>query len=152
MKDLKDVRKHGQFIPHDPKKYVGRYPIIARSSWERVFFQWCDANPSIVEWSSESVIIPYFDPIKQKRRRYFPDVYMLVKGKDNKLQQFIIEIKPFKECRPPTNRGRKTKKTLLYENSTWATNNAKWIAATKWCKKMGMVFKIVTEKELFGKK
>jgi hypothetical protein len=151
MASIKDLRGKDQYIPHDPKKYVGKYPIIIRSSYERKFFQWCDANSSILEWSSESIAIQYFDPVKNKRRRYYPDVYMLVKGKDNKTQQFVIEIKPYKETHPPINRGRKTKKTLLWEDKTYATNNAKWKAAINWCSKMNMVFKIITERELFGK-
>ena len=152
MANIKDARGKKQYIPKNPQKYVGKYPIIIRSSYEQKFFQWADVNPSILEWSSESIAIQYFDPVKNKKRRYYPDVYMLVKGRNNKHQQFVIEIKPFKECRPPINRGRKTKKTLLYEDKTYATNNAKWVAAIKWCGKMNMIFKIVTERELFGKK
>jgi hypothetical protein len=150
MHNIKDVRGKQQYIPHDPIKYVGKYPIIIRSSYERKFFQWCDANPKVLEWSSESIVIQYFDPVKNKRRRYYPDVYMLVKGRE-KNQQFVIEIKPFKETHPPINRGKKKKKTLLYEERTYATNNAKWKAAINWCNRMGMVFKIITERELFNK-
>jgi hypothetical protein len=150
MHNIKDVRGKKQYIPHNPVKYVGKYPIIIRSSYEDKFFRWCDANPSVLEWSSESIVIQYFDPVKNKRRRYYPDVYMLVKGRE-KNQQFVIEIKPFKETHPPINRGKKKKKTLLYEERTYATNNAKWKAAINWCSKMGMVFKIITERELFNK-
>jgi hypothetical protein len=151
MKDSKDVRKHGQYIPKNPIKYVGRYPIISRSSWELKLFQWLDVNPCILEWSSESIFIAYFDPVTQKKRRYFPDVYMAVKGKDGKVQQFIVEVKPNKEVHPPINSNKKSRKTQIYESKTYATNVAKWNAAVQWCSKMGYVFKIITEKELFGK-
>lgn len=138
-------------MPRNPQKYVGRYPIIARSSWEYSFMQWLDNNPCVMEWSSESIFIVYYDPVQSRRRRYFPDFYALIKSSDGKLQQYIIEIKPAKETRPPSIKGKKNHKTLLYENKTYATNVAKWNAAIKWCQKMGMNFKIITEKELFGK-
>jgi hypothetical protein len=150
MKDYRDVKKIGQYIPRNSKKYIGRYPIIPRSSWERSFMQWLDANPCVIEWSSESIYIAYFDPTTMKRRRYFPDFYMLLKDHNGKIQQYIIEIKPFKETHPP-NRN-KNRKTLLYETKTWNTNQAKWNAAIQWCSKMNMVFKVITEKELFGRK
>ncbi len=152
MKNLKDIKTHGQYIPHNSKKYVGRYPIIPRSSWERSFCQWLDTNPAVLEWSSESIYIPYFDPVTQKRRRYFPDFYMLLEDRNGNTNQYIIEVKPSKESHPPNSRGNKSRKTLLYEQKTWATNSAKWNAAIKWCSKMGMTFKVLTEKELFGKK
>ena len=153
MKNLKDIKDHGQYIPRNPKKYVGRYPLVTRSSWERSFMQWLDVNPNVIEWSSESIYIAYFDPVQKKRRRYFPDFYMLLKDNNGNIQQYIIEIKPFKETHPPCNRNsNKSRKTLLYEQKTWATNEAKWNAAIQWCSKMNMVFRIMTEKELFGKK
>jgi len=141
--------KHGQFIPKFPEKYVGRYPILPRSSWEYSFMQWLDMNSSIIEWSSESVTIQYYDPVYKKRRRYYPDFYMLV-NKGNKEQQFIVEIKPHKEIVPPR-RGRKSTSTRIYEQKTYETNTAKWNAAEVWCRKMGMRFMILTEKELFNK-
>jgi hypothetical protein len=152
MKNLKDIKAHGQYIPKNSKKYVGRYPLIPRSSWERSFMQWLDANPNVLEWSSESIYIIYFDPVSRRKRKYFPDFYMLLKDSNGKIQQYIIEIKPFKYSHPPSNRGNKSRKTLLYEQKTWATNEAKWNAAIQWCSKMNMVFHILTEKELFGKK
>jgi hypothetical protein len=152
MKDLQDVRKHGQFIPHNSKKYVGRYPIIVRSSWERSLYQWLDVNPCVLEWSSESIFIYYYDPTLMKRRRYFPDAYAMIKSKDDKITRFIIEVKPFKEVRPPSVKNNKSRKTMIYEQKTYMTNQAKWNAAQIWCGKMGYKFLVLTEKELFGKK
>ena len=151
MKTLKDVKKHGQFVPRSPKKYKGRYPIVVRSSWERSMCQWLDRNPHVVEWSSESIFIHYFDPVRNKKRRYFPDFYILMKDKNDKLSQFIVEVKPYKETIPPSNRGKKSKKTKVYETKTYTTNQAKFDAARQWCDKMGMEFVILTEKQLFGK-
>jgi hypothetical protein len=147
MKGYKDVKKHGQYIPRNPTKYVGKYPLIMRSSWERVLAQWLDMNPKIVAWSSESIVIKYFNPVKNRVARYYPDFFVqLENGK-----QIIIEVKPYKETHPPYKKGKKSKKTLLYESNTWSVNQAKWKAAVKWCSKMSMEFKIMTEKEIFGK-
>ena len=148
MKGVKDLKKHGQFIPTNPAKYVGRYPVIIRSSWERVFAQWLDRNPKITAWSSESIAIKYFNPVKNRVARYYPDFFIKTVAGD----EYIVEIKPHKETNPPINKGRKSKKTLLYENKTWAVNHAKFTAAKKWCEKMQMKFTIMTEKELFGNK
>ena len=147
MKSRQDVNRHGQFIPNYPEKYVGKYPIVIRSSWERTFSQWLDRNPKILQWSSESIVVKYFDPVKNKVRRYYPDFYLLT----NIGEKFIVEVKPYKETKPPTNRGNKSKKTRIYESKTWFTNQAKFKAAVNWCDKMGMKFRIVSEKELFGK-
>jgi hypothetical protein len=73
------------------------------------------------------------------------------KTKSDDIKVYLIEVKPYKECKPPVNSGKKTKKTLLYEQKTWEENKAKWQAANKYCKLKGWVFKIITEKELFGK-
>ena len=51
--------KKGTFDSFNPKKYVGERPIIYRSSWELKFMRLCEFNPEIIEWSSESVVIPY---------------------------------------------------------------------------------------------
>ena len=146
------MKKRGKdiFTPNAPEKYKGRYPIVIRSTWERAFCQWCDSNPMIKSWSSESITIPYFDPVKRRRRRYFPDFFMVVKDKTEKEIKYIVEIKPFKETLPPKPKGKK-KKTRLYEERTYSTNQAKWKAAEDYCKKFGYTFKIITEKELFGK-
>jgi len=148
LKTSEDVKKYGQYIPRNPKKYVGKYPLITRSTWERSFFQWCDANESVIEWSSESVVIPYFDPVRNSKHRYYPDIYMMVKTRDG-IKRYIVEIKPYKETRPP--KSKHNKKTQLFEEKRYVTNSAKWDAARRWCDKMGMEFLILTEKELFNK-
>ena len=59
----------------------------------------CDNNPSIIEWGSEEVIIPYRAP-DGRVRRYFPDFYIKVKEKTGKLTKYIIEIKPRNKQHP----------------------------------------------------
>jgi len=72
------------------------------------------------------VEIPYFDPVKQKHRRYYPDFLVKVIDKNTKRDKiWLIEVKPFKECCPPVVTKGKSKKTKLYEAVTYATNKAK---------------------------
>jgi hypothetical protein len=64
------------YTPTNPQKYIGDLTnIVYRSSYELRSFRWCDSNPSILEWSSESIIIKYFDPTTQKIRRYFASMW-----------------------------------------------------------------------------
>jgi hypothetical protein len=139
-----------EYIPKNPEKYKGRYPIIIRSSWERMFCQWIDVNMNVISWASETHTVPYYDPVQMKYRRYYPDFWMKVKTKDG-FEEYLIEVKPKKETEPPKSVGNKSKKTKLHQEATWLTNKAKFEAAEKYCKKMGYIFKLITEKELFNK-
>lgn len=150
IKKYKKKSNITEFIPKNGKKYVGGYPILCRSTWERMFYQWCDVNISIVKWSSENIAIRYWDPIQGKTRRYYPDAYIKVLANGG-FDEYIIEIKPEKETKPPIKRGRMTEKTLRYQKAVWATNQAKFRAAREYCQKLGMGFKILTEKQLFNK-
>ena len=134
-----------EYIPKNPQKYKGRYPIITRSTWEYKFCQWIDVNPNITEWSSEGIAIRYYDPIQMKKRRYYPD--FLIKNLEG--QRFLIEIKPYKETKPPSKRGRKSEKTKLWQEATYLTNKAKFEAAKLYCNKMNWIFKLITERDLF---
>jgi hypothetical protein len=116
-----------------------------------MFCQWLDVTPTVIEWSSENIAIPYYDPVQQKNRRYYPDFWMKVKDKNGGISKFVVEIKPSRETKPPSKRGRKSKKTKLFQESTWITNQAKFKAAENYCRKMGFRFKVMTEKELFFK-
>jgi len=139
---LKDSER--EYIPQNVEKYIGLYPIITRSSWEYRFCQYLDATPKIKEWSSESHIIRYVDPIiKNKRRRYYPDFYAKVGN-----TKYIIEIKPQKDLKLPK-RGKKSQKTINTQTKTFVMNEAKFKAADEYCKKMGYEFIVLTEKQLF---
>lgn len=143
-----------EYTPVFPKKYGGEYPILIRSEWERAFMQWCDMNPNIVLWGSEPVEVPYYDPVKKKKRRYYPDFLIKVRDRDNKEKIFMVEIKPYKEIHPPKKSNTKSIPSQLYEAAEYVTNMAKWRAAEDYCRKHNMTFRILTERELFmeGKK
>ena len=141
----------GLFKPKNPNKYIGNVDnIIWRSLWERKFLNYCDLNENILEYSSEEISIPYLDPSTGRIRRYFPDVYMKVKDVDGAIKKYLIEIKPKRQTLPPTVPKRKNK-SYINEVYTYAKNQAKWEAAREFCKDNGWEFKLITEKELYGK-
>ena len=143
---MKYLRKKNekQYIPHNTEKYCGTYPIVCRSSWEERMCQWLDYNPKVVEWSSEGHRIPYFDNTSGRNRIYYPDFYALF----NNRRKFIIEVKPTKDLRMPK-KGNKSQKTIHMREHTFLVNQAKFKAAKQYCKKLGMEFVVITEKDLF---
>jgi hypothetical protein len=137
----------GLYKPVNPKKYRGNPTrVIYRSLWERKFMVFCDNNPSIIEWGSEEVIIPYRAP-DGVVRRYYPDFYIKVREKTGAITKYIIEIKPKKQTQPP---NEKNKRTAAYRNAvlTFAKNQAKWSAAREYCEDRQMNFLILTEDHL----
>tara|TARA_R110002051_G_scaffold238539_1_gene299297 strand:+ start:608 stop:1057 length:450 start_codon:yes stop_codon:yes gene_type:complete len=146
----KKYTKYKQGVYKPTKKYKGYNNPVYRSSWELRFFRWCDNNPNVLQWTSESTIIPYISPIDNKAHRYFVDNTIVIKESD-KLVKYVIEIKPKKQTVKPKTHGNKKQSTILYENIMYVTNLAKWEAADRWCKKHGYKFQILTEDHLFGK-
>lgn len=137
----------GVYTPQRIDKYKGTTPVIYRSSLELLFMRWCDRNDNIIEWSSESIVIPYLSPKDGKFHRYFVDNAVKLKT-PNGIQKLLIEIKPDKQTRPPTATNRKSRKNLLLEQLDWAVNTSKWQYAREWCSKNGFEFVILTEKQL----
>ena len=138
----------GKFTPKNPKKYTGNpHNVIYRSLWERKFMVYCDTSDAVVEWGSEEIIIPYLSPWDGRIHRYFPDFYIKVRQADNSVRKMIIEVKPKKQCEPPKEPKRKTRK-YMGEVKTWGVNSAKWKSATEWCDRNGMEFKILNEDHL----
>lgn len=138
----------GRFRPKNPQKYRGDVTnIIFRSSWELKFLNFADGHPSILEYSSEEIVIPYVSPVDNRWHRYFPDFIIKKKDVNNQVSSVLIEIKPKAQTIEPV-RKTKISKTYLNEVFTWGVNTAKWEAARKYCKKKGWTFEILTEKEL----
>lgn len=137
----------GIFKPSFPKKYIGDpNNIVYRSLWERKFMRYCDTNEKIVRWASEEIAIRYFNPVKKRVARYFPDFYIEFIDKEGKKKKSLIEVKPARETKPPKP-GRKTKNQLIAE-SLYVQNTAKWKAAEEFCLDNGWEWRIMTEKEL----
>ena len=138
----------GKFRPSIPKKYVGDYRnIIYRSLWELKFMKYCDSNQNILEWGSEEIIIPYISPLDNRPHRYFPDFYIKVRENTGQIKKMIIEIKPKRQCIEPKVQKIKTK-SYVREVCEYVKNQAKWEAATDFCKDRMMDFKVLTESEL----
>ena len=135
------------FTPVNREKYVGHWPIVARSSWETKMMKFLDSDPRVLQWSSESIVIGYINPITHKPTRYYPD--FLVKLTDGTNEWFeVIEIKPYKQTIPPKITKGKKRKTILTEAKAWALNSAKWTAALAYCQARNFRFRIMTEREL----
>ncbi len=138
----------GRYRIENIKKYKGDISdVIYRSSWELKFMRWCDSNPSVLEWGSETVIIPYRSPVDNNVHRYFVDFYIKIKDKDNKILKYLIEIKPEKFTKPPPIPQKKTKR-FIQEVFNYGINQSKWEAASSFCKDRGWQFLVLTEKDL----
>ena len=138
----------GKYYPSFPRKYKGDPTnIIYRSLWERKFMVYCDKNQNILEWASEEIAIPYRSPIDNRVHRYFPDFYMKVKETNGKIKNYVIEVKPAKQTKPPVKPKRQTK-GYIREAYEYAKNQAKWKMEKEYCADRQWVFKVVTEKEL----
>lgn len=141
---------NGKFKPRNPEKYAGNADyIFYRSSWELRCMSHFDRNVNVIQWASEELIIPYFDPVSNKPRRYFPDFVIKSKNKDGLIETIVIEVKPLKETTAPKPIKNPNKsKRYLTEVAKWGTNSAKFTAANKYCEEKGWKFVIVTEKDL----
>lgn len=136
----------GKFRPKNPHKYAGDInDIVYRSSWELKVMRKFDTSESVTQWASECLAIPYYDPVKRRARRYFPD--FVVRKKDG--STMVVEVKPLKESSAPTHKKGKRRSSIIKEELTWATNKAKWEAATRFCERNGWQFVVLTEKEIF---
>ena len=137
-----------RWFPKNPTKYVGDVNNIwVRSSWERKALDWMDMNPSIINYSSEEVKVPYISPIDKRKHNYHPDIIARVKKSDGSIVTYMIEIKPYEQTLEPTPKKRVTKR-YINEVYTWGINSAKWQAAIKYCRDKGWVFKLLTEKDV----
>ena len=130
-------------------KYVGGKDPVYRSGWELTFMTFCDNNPSIQQWASEPVKIPYRDPLTGKGSVYVPDFLITYIDKNQKKHVEMIEIKPANQTL-----AEKVGKSA-YNQSQYVKNMAKWEAANIWCRNQGIKFRIINETDIFhgaGKK
>mgnify|MGYP000019776310 FL=1 len=142
----------GKFQPKNPSKYLGDpTKITYRSLWERKCMLIFDDNPNVIRWASEEVCIPYMSPVDHKRHRYYPDFLVEIKNKKDEIETILIEVKPFKQTQTPKKPKRVTK-TFINEAKRYSINQAKWDAARAVCENKGWEFKIMTEREIYGRK
>lgn len=151
-----NAAKKGMYLLEFPNKYVGKTndsnEILYRSSWEQRVFYYMDHNKNIIEWSNETIIVPYIFKLDGKVHRYYPDI--VCKAKTSKgIKSFMMEIKPkWQTIEPskPKNRSRDRKVRYEKEMFTYIKNTCKWEAAEEFCKKNNYEFKIITEDEIFN--
>jgi hypothetical protein len=138
----------GRYRVINPSKYRGNsQDVTYRSSWELKFMKWCDTNPSVLEWGSETIIIPYTSPVDNRVHRYFVDFYIKVQDRNCKINRYLVEIKPAKFTKPPEIPARKTRR-FVQEVFQYGTNQAKWKAANEYCVERSMQFLVLTEVDL----
>lgn len=133
----------GKFTLKNPSKYIGNNMPIYRSSWEFNFMNFCDTNPSIQKWASEAIKIPYKNPLTGKQTVYVPDFFIQYLDKNNKFQVELIEIKPASQQLQEKVGKSKVNQAMFIKNQ------AKWQAATIWCKQQGIKFRVLNENDLF---
>ena len=139
----------GKFEMKNPDKYVGKKTPLARSSWEFVFMRMLDEHPGVQNWASESIQIPYRDPLSGRSTIYVPDFFIVYVDKNGAKHAEVVEVKPASQ----TFLEQVGKST--YNQAQYIKNMAKWEAANKWCKQQGVRFRIVNESDIFhqgGKK
>jgi hypothetical protein len=132
----------GLYKVTNPQKYVGKRDPRYRSGWEHAFMRFCDTNDNILQWASESIVVPYRHPLTGKIANYIPDFLITYRTKNNKMCAEVIEIKPKKQSVLES-------KMSMRDRAVVAVNYAKWDAATKWCRKQGLMFRVITEDDIF---
>ena len=137
--------RQGVYPIRNKEKYRGKLPCIYRSSQEYYLMKWCDVNDRIVEWSSESIAIPYRKPTDNRYHRYFVDFHMVYRASDGSTQKYLLEYKPKKFTRRPEKTARMSQKTYNYLCETYMVNQAKWKAANEYAKKHGAKFMVLSE-------
>ena len=102
----------------------------------------CDSNDHILQWASESISIPYRHPLTGKQTIYVPDFFITYRGRDNQVRAELIEIKPKKQSIVES-------KASSRDRAVVAVNYAKWDAAQRWARRNGVVFRVITEDQIF---
>lgn len=133
---------NGKFSIKNAEKYIGKKVPTYRSSWEFAFMNFCDNNPAVVQWASESIQIPYFNPVLGRQTIYVPDFIIVYVDANKKRHVEVVEIKPLTQVTMETAKSLKDKYSV-------AINMAKWAAADAWCKANNMRFRVVTEHDIF---
>ena len=138
----------GFYTLKNPDKYAGLGTPRYRSSWELSVMKMCDEHDSIEQWASESIKIPYRDPLTGKHTVYVPDFFVVFTDNQKNKRAELWEIKPVNQ----TLKEHVGKNP--YNQAQYVRNVVKWEAAKAWCKQNGVKFRIITEHDLYrtGKK
>jgi hypothetical protein len=135
--------RQGAYTVKNTAKYVGRGTPRYRSGWELTFMMFLDSNENVLQWASESISIPYRNPLTGKQSMYVPDFLVTYRGPNNTTKAELIEIKPKKQSVIES-------KMSSRDRAVVAVNYAKWGAAQKWCARQGLTFRVITENDMFS--
>ena len=133
----------GIFVPKNPKKYIGKHKPRYRSGWEMSMMMFLDNHDSILHWASESMAIPYRNPLTGKPSNYIPDFFVVYENKRGQRVAEVVEIKPKKQSLI------ESRKASAKDRAVVAVNHAKWAAAKAYCEQQGFGFRVITENDLF---
>ena len=134
----------GKYTLKNPQKYLGKTQPTYRSGWEFAFMKFCDEHPNVDGWASESVRIPYRNPLTGKQTIYVPDFLVSYIDKNSKRHVELMEVKP-KNQTIKENLGRSK-----HNQAHFIMNQAKWEAAKAWCRQRSIFFRVVTEDDMFA--
>jgi len=134
--------RQGAYTVRNPGKYVGNRTPRYRSGWELTFMMFLDSNENVLQWASESISIPYRNPLTGKQSIYVPDFLVTYRGPNNTTKAELIEIKPKKQSLVES-------KMNANERAIIAVNYAKWDSATKWARRNGLVFRVINEDQIY---
>ena len=133
----------GKYTLKNPEKYSGTKTPTYRSSWEFAFMRFCDEHPSVSQWASEAVRIPYKNPLTGKHTIYVPDLFIVYSDQKGKQRVELIEVKPANQTiKEKLGRSR-------HNQAAWVVNQVKWEAARAWCRQKKIFFRVVTETDIF---
>ena len=133
----------GKYVIKNPEKYAGNRTPMYRSSWEWAFMQFCDNHPGVIQWASEAIKVPYKNPLTGKNTIYVPDFLVVYQDKNGTKRAEVIEVKPKKETTmEQAGRSKQAQAKVIL-------NSAKWEAANRYCRQNNLVFRIVTEDDIF---
>jgi len=135
----------GIFTPKNPSKVVGNPLPTFRSSWELACMNFFDSHPSVIQWASEFIKIPYTNPLTGKPSLYVPDFLVVYQDKAGNNIGELIEIKPKKETLMENAKSKRDRAFVII-------NTAKWAAALAWANKQGLRFRVVNEDSIFKQK
>jgi hypothetical protein len=134
--------RQGAYTVKNKEKYVGKGTPRYRSGWELTFMMFLDNNEHVIQWASESISIPYRNPLTGKQSMYIPDFFVTYRGRNNTVTAELIEIKPKKQSLIES-------KANDRDRAIVAVNYAKWDSATKWARRNGVTFRVINEDMIF---
>lgn len=133
----------GIYEVRNPSKYIGKHKPKYRSGWELRVMMFLDENKHITHWASEAIAIPYMNPLTGKKANYIPDFFVVYENKFHAVKAEIIEVKPKKQTNLTEARTREDKLHAII-------NQAKFLAATTYCKQHGYTFRVISEDSIFA--